>query len=113
VLKTLLYIVSVIVNAVFFIILNMELYTDTYHLPDGNMGSHQRSPISSLYTADKPWLLYIQVLMMIVSAVTALLLIFGVKNKTIRIVQIVATAGSIAMFIIIMIYTSKAVRPRY
>ncbi|MCR5799138.1 MAG: hypothetical protein K6G69_03600 [Lachnospiraceae bacterium] len=112
-LKIFLYIVSVIVNAVFYIILNIDLYTDTFHLPDGNMGSHQRSPISSLYTADKPWLLYIQVLMMIVSAVTALLLIFGVKNKTVKIAQIVATAGSILMFIIIMIYTSKAVHPRY
>ena len=103
----------VIVNAVFYIILNIDLYTDTFHLPDGKVGSHQRSPISSLYTADKPWLLYLQVLMMIVSAVTALLLIFGVKNKTVKIAQIVATAGSILMFIIIMVYTSKAVHPHY
>ena len=52
--RTLIYIISIIANAVYFSILKKDLYTDRYHLPDGETGVHTRSPIESLYTAELP-----------------------------------------------------------
>ncbi|MBR6470105.1 MAG: hypothetical protein IKS84_06975 [Lachnospiraceae bacterium] len=112
-LKILLYIISVIANAVYFVILRMDLYTDTYHLPDGEMGEHHRSPIDSLYTADNPALLYLQLALMLASVATSLLMIFGVRNNVVKVIQIASTIGSTAMFVIILIYTGNFVHPRY
>ena len=112
-LKMLLYIISIIANAVYFVILRMDLYTDTYHLPDWEMGVHHRSPIDSLYTADNPALLYLQLALMLASAVTSLLMLLGVKSHAVKVIQIASTIGSTAMFIIILIYAGYFVHPHY
>lgn len=112
-LKILLYIISVILNTVYFVILRMDLYVDTYNLPDGEMGEHHRSPIDSLYTADNPALLYLQLALMLASVATSLLMLFGVKNNVVKVIQIASTIGSTAMFVIILIYTGYFVHPRY
>ena len=91
----------------------MDLYTDRYHLPDGEMGEHHRSPIDSLYTANNPELLHLQLFLMLISVVTSLLLLIGVKNKVVRIIQIISTIASTAVFVIILIYTEKSVKPKY
>lgn len=111
--RTLIYIISIIANAVYFSILKMDLYTDRYHLPDGEMGVHMRSPIESLYTADNPVLLYLQILAMIISTAAALLLIFGVKRRIVKIVWVCGMIASTAIFIMILVYTKTFVKPRY
>ena len=112
-LKVLIYIVSIIINTVYLYVLRMDLYTDRYHLPDGEMGEHHRSPIDSLYTANNPELLHLQLFLMLISVVTSLLLLIGVKNKVVRIIQIISTIASTAVFVIILIYTEKSVKPKY
>ena len=111
--QKLIYIISIIVNAVYYYVLNLELYVDRYHLPDGEMGEHSRSPVESLYTADNPALWYLQLLFMLISAATGLLLLFGVNNRIVKIVQIVGTIASTLLFVIILFYTKTSVHPRY
>ena len=110
--RIILYIISVLVNAAYFIVLRMDLYTDRYHLPDGKMGVHHRSPISSLNHADMNWLSGLEVLLMAVSVVTSVLLLFGLKNSIVRIIQIVSTIASTIVFIIIMVIAGN-VRLKY
>ena len=102
-----LYILSVIENIAFFMIMRIELYTDRYHLPDGEMGENKRSPLDSLYHADQSWLAKLEFVFMLVSIVTSVLMFFGVKNNIVKTVQIVATAASTIGFIIIMIYAGN------
>ncbi|MCR5735006.1 MAG: hypothetical protein K6G22_10405 [Lachnospiraceae bacterium] len=111
--KILLYIISVMTNAVFFVILRTDLYTDRYHLPDGEMGVHTRSPIERIYTADNPVLLYLQILSMIISTAAALLLIFGVKGRIVKTVWITGMIASAVIFVIILVYTKTSVHPHY
>ncbi len=106
-LKVILYIISVIVNFVYFFVMRIDLYTDRFHLPDGEMGEHTRSPIDSLYSADKGFLFYIELLFMAISVITSIVMLFGVKNNIVRIVQIVSTVASTLLFIIIMVYAGN------
>ncbi len=102
-----------IANGVYLFILKMDLYVDRYHLPDGEMGEHHRSPIESLYTADNPALVNLQIFLMLLSVVTALLLLIGIKNNIVRVIHIISTIASTAVFVIILIYTGNFVHPRY
>ena len=74
--RILLHIVAVVVNAVFYLVLRADLYTDRAVMPDGMVRQWQRSPIDRLYISDQPVLLYL-----------------------------VSTIASAAMFIIIMLVT--------
>ena len=109
----LLYIISIIANIVYFVILRMDLYTDRYHLPDGGMGEHRRSPIDSMYTADAPVLVYLQIILMAVSVITSVILMAGVKNRVVSIVCIAANIASTVVFIIIMVVSGLFIHPHY
>ncbi len=111
--QKLFYIISMIVNGVYLFVLNKDLYVDRYHLPDGEMGEHHRSPIDSLYTANNPALLHLQLFLMLISAVSSILLLIGVKNSIVRVIQIVSTIASTVVFVIILIYTGNSVHPKY
>ena len=104
----LLSIISIIINIIFYIILNINLYTDRALMPDGGMREWQRSPISRLQLADQGTLLYLQLAFAAVSMITSVLILLGAKNSIIRVVQLVSTAASIVMFIMIMIVTSNS-----
>ena len=96
-------IISIVANVVFYVVLRMELYTDSYYLPDGEMHSNRRSPIDTLYSADIPWMLYMQVFLMIVSIATSLLVLFGLRNRVVDVMQAVSILASAAAFVIILI----------
>ncbi|MBR0461835.1 MAG: hypothetical protein IJJ00_03860 [Erysipelotrichaceae bacterium] len=102
----LLNIISIIINFIYYVVLNAKLYTDRAVLPDGEMHHWQRSPIDRLYAADMPVLLYLQLAFIVISIVSALLLLFSVKNSTIKTVSLISTAASTVMFIIIMIFSA-------
>ena len=101
--NVILYVISIIVNPVYFFILQKEIYTDQAYLPDGSMLVKRRSPVESLYHVDKSWLFSLELLFMVVSIVTSILMLFGVKKKFIKIAQIVSTVASTVIFIVIMI----------
>ena len=100
--KIILYVISIIVNPIYFFILQMELYTDYGRLPDGEMLVNRRSPIESLYHADMSGLFTLELFFMAVSVVSSILMLFGVKNRIAKIVQIVSTVASTVNFIIIL-----------
>ena len=100
-------IMTVIMNAAFVAVLNMDLYTDRAMMPDGQVREWHRSPISRLYIADQPVLLYLQLALAAVSVITSVLIIFGVKSSTVKTVRMVSTIASAVMFVIIMIVTSN------
>lgn len=104
----LLYIISIILNAAFIAVLNLSFYTDRTAMPTGEALVRHRSPIDRLYIMDKPALLYLQLAIAAVSVITSILLICGVKNGVVKTVQLISTAASAVMFIIIMIVTSNS-----
>ncbi len=103
--RILLHIVAVVVNAVFYLVLRADLYTDRAVMPDGMVRQWQRSPIDRLYISDQPVLLYLQFAFAAVSVIPGVMLLFGCKNRIVRTVRLVSTIASAAMFIIIMLVT--------
>ena len=101
-------IVLIALNAVYYSILKMDLYTDRALMPDGSVREWHRSPVTRLNISGKPVLLYLIMFFAAVSVVTNILVMLGVKNSTVRIIRIVSTIASTVMFIIIMIATGNA-----
>ena len=101
-------ILSIIVNITYFVVLNMNIYTDQAMMPTGDVREWHRSPIARLSIADQSFLIYLQIVIAAVSIITSVLFLFGVRNKTIRTIQLVSVIGSTIVFIIIMIVTSNS-----
>ena len=101
-------IISIIVNIAYFVILNMNIYTDRAMMPSGEVREWHRSPITRLYISNQTFLMYLQIVLEAVSVVTSILFLFRVRNSTIRTIQLVSTIGSTIVFIIIMIVTSNS-----
>ena len=100
-------ILSIILNIVYYVVLNMNIYTDRATMPTGEVREWHRSPIARLNIAGQSFLLYLQIVLAAVSIITSVLFLFGVRNNIIKIIQLVSTIGSTIMFIIIMIVTSN------
>lgn len=100
-------IVSIVANAVFFVVLNLEIYTDRAALPDGIVREYHRSPLGRLDVADQRYLFYLQIAISAVSVITSILILCGVKNNAVRIIRLVSSICSLIMFIIIMIVTGN------
>ena len=101
-------ILSIIVNIAYFVVLNMNLYTDRSMMPNGEVREWHRSPITRLNISDQTFLIYLQIVLAAVSIVTSVLFLFGVRSSIIRKIQLVSSIGSTIMFIIIMIVTSNS-----
>ena len=100
-------ILSIILNIAYFVVLNLNIYTDRAMMPTGEIREWHRSPITRLNIADQSFLIYLQIVFAAVSIITSVLFLFGVRNNIIKIIQLVSTIGSTIMFIIIMIVTSN------
>ena len=90
------------------VVLNLNLYTDRVVMPNGDIQTWRRCAISRLYLAGQPWLLYLQIALAAVSVVAAVLMLFGVSSRIVKIVRFVSTVASAVMFIILMIVTGNA-----
>ena len=101
-------ILSIIINIAYFIVLNMDIYTDRAMMPTGEIREWHRSPIARLNIADQSFLFYLQMILAAVSIITSVLFLFGVRDRIIRTVQLVSVIGSTIVFIIIMIVTSDS-----
>ena len=100
-------ILSIILNIAYFVVLNLNIYTDRAMMPTGEIREWHRSPVTRLNIADQSFLIYLQIVFAAVSIITSVLFLFGVRNNIIKIIQLVSTIGSTIMFIIIMIVTSN------
>ena len=103
---------TIVANIVFYIVLHMEIYTDRAHMPDGSIEKHHYSALGRLDIGGRSELYHLQLMFMVISCITGILLICGVKNNIVRIVQLVSSVASIVVFIAIMV-VSKGIRPRY
>ena len=101
-------ILSIIVNIAYFVVLNMNIYTDRAMMPTGDVREWHRSPVARLSIADQSFLIYLQIVIAAVSIITSVLFLFGVRNKTIRTIQLISVIGSTIVFMIIMIVTSNS-----
>ena len=100
-------ILFIIINIAYFVVLNINIYTDRAMMPTGEIREWHRSPIARLNIADQSFLIYLQIVFAAVSIITSVLFLFGVRNNIIKIIQLVSTIGSTIVFIIIMIVTSN------
>ena len=101
-------ILSIIVNIAYFVVLNMNIYTDRAMMPTGEVREWHRSPIARLNIADQSFLIYLQVVLAAVSIISSVLFLLGVRSSIIRTIQLVSIIGSTIVFIIIMIVTSNS-----
>ena len=104
----LLNIISILLNALIFVILNLPLYTDRARMPNGVLREWKRSPISRVNIAGRSALLYLQIAVSAACVITSVLLLLGVKNKMLRTVQIISTIAAGLVFIIIMIVSGDS-----
>ena len=101
-------ILSIIVNIAYFVVLNLELYTDRAMMPTGDVREWHRIPVARLSISDQSFLFYMQIVLAAVSILTSVLLLFGVRSSVIKKIQLVSTIGSTVMFVIIMIVTANS-----
>ena len=101
--KMILSIVSLVANVLFFVLLNLDLYTDRAVMADGTTHRWSHSPIDRLDAADMRILFYLQIFLAAVSIISAILVIIGINNKVVKIIQLVSMIASAVSFIIIMI----------
>ena len=101
-------ILSIIVNIAYFVILNLNIYTERTMMPTGEVREWHRSPITRLNIADQSFLLYLQIVLAALSVITSVMLLFGVRKRIIRTIQLISVIGSTIVFIIIMIVTSDS-----
>lgn len=99
-------VLSIIANITFFVILNMNIYTDRAIMPTGEIREWHRSPIARLNIADQSFLIYLQIVFAAVSIITSVLFLFGTRSSIIKTIRLVSIIGSTIVFIIIMIVTS-------
>lgn len=100
-------IISIIANAVFLVVLNMSIYTDRTLFPDGSVREWQRSPVARLALSDETYIFYIQIAISAICIISSILVMCGVKNKVVKIFQIVSLIASVIMFVAIMILTDN------
>ena len=66
-------ILSIIVNIVYVVVLNLELYTDRAMMPTGEVREWRRSPAARLNISDQSFLFYLQIVFAAVSIITSVL----------------------------------------
>ena len=101
-------ILSIIANITYFVVLNLNIYTDRAMMPNGEVREWHRRPITRLNIADQSFLIYLQIVLAAVSMITSLLFLFGVRSSIVKTIQLVSIIGSTIVFIIIMIVSSDS-----
>ncbi len=105
--EMLISIISIVANILFFVVLNLNIYTDRTSFPDGSTREWQRSPLARLELSDQRYLFYLQIAVAAVSVITSILVICGVKSNAVKIIRNVSSVLSLIVFIIIMIVSNN------
>ena len=96
--------ISIVVNIVYCVALNLTLFTDRAVMPGGEVRQWRHSAIGRLGLSGQSALVYLQLFFTAVSLVTSGMMLFGVKNSTvIKTIQLASTIASTVMFIVVMI----------
>ena len=105
--EMLISIISIVANILFFVVLNLNIYTDRTSFPDGSTREWQRSPLARLELSDQRYLFYLQIAVAAASVITSILVICGVKSNAVKIIRNVSSVLSLIVFIIIMIVSNN------
>ena len=100
-------IVSIVLSALFFVVLNLELYTDRMPLPDGSYRNWHMTPLERLEAADNRFLFYLQILFAAVSVISAILFMVGLKNNVVKMIRLISLIASAVMFVILMLVSGN------
>ncbi len=100
--------VRIIANIAFFVVLNLNIYTDRARMPNGAVREWHRSPITRLNISGQSFLICLQIVLSAVCVITGVLFLFGVRSSIVRRIQLVSAIGSTVVFVIIMIATSNS-----
>ena len=100
-------IISIILNVVFCVVLHIDMYTESAYMPDGEIRHWIYSPVRKLDHAGEVDIVNLQYVLVAISIISSLLVIFGVKHKIVKIVQIVSIIASAVVFTVIMIMSSR------
>ena len=101
-------ILTILLNVLYCIVLNIDLYTDRAMMPSGQIREWKRSPLTRLNISDRSGLAYLQFFLAAVSILTAVLRALGVRNNTVRYLWIISTVASTVVFVAIMILTANS-----
>ena len=101
-------ILTILLNVLYCIVLNIDLYTDRAMMPSGQIREWKRSPLTRLNISDRSGLAYLQFFLAAVSILTAVLRALGVRNNIVRYVWIISTVASTVVFVVIMILTANS-----
>ncbi len=99
--------VSLIVNAVFIVLLHVPFYTDRAPMPDGSVREWSRSPVDRLQLVDNVFLLYLQIAAAAVCAVTSVLALCGAGGDPVRQARSVSLIVSAVLCLVILIVTGN------
>ncbi|MBR3357193.1 MAG: hypothetical protein IKG46_05120 [Solobacterium sp.] len=97
----------ILLNIGFFFVLNQPIYTDRTLFPDGTVREWQRSPANRLYISGQQELMQLMTVIAVISILCNILLLFGVRNKTVRRICLISTVLAALLFIFIMIHTNN------
>ena len=100
-------ILSIIVNIVYYLVMNTAIYIDRAKMANGEVREWHRSPVDRLNMADKGILYYLQLILAIISIITSVLLLSGISSSIVKKIQLITTIGSTVVFLIIMIVTAS------
>lgn len=96
-------IISIVANIVFFVVLRLELFVDKATLPDGITRTYKWNAFDRLSAADMNWLATLQIALMVISIISAILVLAGIKNNVVKIIRLASLICSAIVFAIIMI----------
>ena len=102
-----LHIISIIANILYVMILNTDLYSDRAIMPNGEVRAWRRSPIFRLNASGQSVLLYLQLIFIAVSIITAILMLFGAKNSALKRIWLISSIAAALLFVIIVVVTSN------
>ena len=105
-------IITIVMNIIFVVVMYRDLYTDHATFADGTERTFHRSPMDRLEVRDRRELFYLQLFFVVVSVIAGILIIAGIKNNIVRIIQAAGSVGSVIMFIIIMVVAGNT-HPNY
>ena len=101
-------IISIILNIVYVLVLNLGIYTDRAVMPNGNVREWTRSPIDRLNIMDQTVFLYLQIFFTAVTVISAVLLLLGIQHHVLKKVWLISFIVSTLLFVIILVITSNA-----
>lgn len=101
-------ILSIVINVVFAVVLNLKIYTDRTLMPNGEVRVWHMSPIDRLDLSDQSILLYLQLFLIAVSIISAVLILFGIQNNILKKVCLIGSIASALLFVIILVVTSNS-----